>query len=154
MCATSLRAALPMAATELIPHRKPMALVDRLLACTDDDGVAEAVIGEDCPLLTAEGRLEEVALVELLAQSFAAANGYTRRQSGSAVRKGFLVGIRGVELLGRARRGDRLQIAFHKSAEIGDFVLVDGEVTREGEVLARGSLKLWLEPIGAATEAS
>jgi len=154
MPATSAHLCLPMAAADLIPHRKPMALVDRLLACTDDDGVAEAVLSEDCPLLTAEGRLEEVALVELLAQSFAAANGYTRRQSGGAVRKGFLVGIRGVELLGSVRRGDHLQIAFHKSAEIGDFVLVDGEVTRAGEVLARGSLKLWLEPAGTPAEAS
>lgn len=152
MYAAALCAALPMAATDLIPQRKPMALVDRLLVCTDEDGVAEAFIGADCPLLTAAGRLEEVALVELLAQSFAAANGFTRRQGGDAVRKGFLVGIRGVELLGAAHRGDRLQIAFHKSAEIGDFVLVDGEITREGVVLARGSLKLWLEPAAAPAE--
>lgn len=122
-----------------------MALVDRLVECDADGGVAEVDLAAGCPLLTADGVLEPLALAELLAQAFAAAHSFTERQRGAAVRRGFLVGVRKLEILGTARRGDRLRIPVRQIAKVGDFVVIEGEVRRADTVLARGNLKLWIE---------
>ena len=138
--------ALPVAAEELVPHRSPMRLIERLLEGDDGTGLAEAVITAASPLDGAAGTVEPLALVELLAQAYAAVRGYGDRLAGRPVQKGFLVGARKVELSGIARCDERLTIAVRTVASIEGFSVVEGEVRREDEVLAAGNLKLWLQP--------
>lgn len=137
---------LPMAAEELIPHRLPMRQVDRLLEYEDGGGSVEALVASDNPLLDGEGNLSEVALVEMLAQAFAAVQGYGDSVAGKPVQQGFLVGIRKVVMTARARLGDRLMIQIRSLAQLEGFAVVEGEVFRDGESLATGKLKLWIPP--------
>jgi len=146
------RLQLPMAAEELIPHRLPMRQVERLLAFHDGEGVVEVVVGGENPLLEEDGTLSEVALVEMLAQAFAAVQGYADRLAGKPVGEGFLVGIRKISIESKARRGDRLTVRIRPVATIEGFAVVEGELSREGETLASGNLKLWLPPAGALKE--
>jgi predicted hotdog family 3-hydroxylacyl-ACP dehydratase len=135
---------LPLAAEELIPHRLPMRLVDRLLEIDGKNGVVEAHIAADCPLVSAAGRLEDVALTELLAQAYAAVKGYADLLESRPVKQGFLVGIKKSVKLLPAQAGDRLSIKINTLAELEEFAVAEGEIWRGNELLARGEIKVWV----------
>lgn len=120
-----------------------MRLVDSLLACDETTGSAETVLTPGHPLLTGSGELEPVALLELLAQSYAAIKGYRDSLSGRPVRKGFLVGVQRLEFFAPAREGDRLVIRLRETGTVGAFFLAEGEVLRDETILAEGALRLW-----------
>lgn len=143
---------LPMAAEELIPHRLPMRQVESLLDFQEGEGIVEALVQEGNPLLDEAGYLSEVALVEMLAQSFAAVQGYADQLAGKPVGEGFLVGIRKISIAAKARLGDRLTIRIRPIATLEGFAVVEGVLSRGAEVLAVGNLKLWLPPVGSNQE--
>lgn len=140
---------LPVPAESLIPHRLPMRLVDRLLSFGDRLGVAEATIPPDCPLVSPDGRLDPAALIELMAQAYAVVKGYDDRLHNKPVKEGFLVGIRQVRLLGRAFAGDHLQVRINTIKTFEGFAVAEGHVLRGAELIASGTLKLWVPEDGA-----
>ncbi|MBP2673188.1 MAG: Beta-hydroxyacyl-(acyl-carrier-protein) dehydratase FabA/FabZ [Deltaproteobacteria bacterium] len=133
-----------MAAERLIPHRAPMRLVDTLVSVKDGCAVAESVLPRSTMMADGEGRLDEVSFMELIAQSYAAFKGYMDRMDGKPPCEGFLVGVRNLEITGRAYAGDRLLTSVRTVAALGGFAVVEGAVTRGDETLASGTLKLWL----------
>jgi predicted hotdog family 3-hydroxylacyl-ACP dehydratase len=135
---------LPTAAELLVPHRAPMRLVDTLVSVNDGCGITESVLPRSAILADGEGKIDEVAFVELIAQSYAAFKGYTDRMDGKSPGEGFLVGVRRLEITGTAYAGDRLLTSIRAVAAIGGFAVVEGTVTRGNETLASGTLKLWL----------
>ncbi len=137
---------LPMDAAELTAHRPPLLLVTRLLACQGESGLAEAVLEPGSPVLDASGRLLPEALFELVAQAYALIAGYTARQAGdkAPLRQGMLVGLRHGQALTLPAAGDTLQVHVEADGHFADFVMVHGEVMRDGEVLGQAELKLYL----------
>ena len=136
--------ALPMPADRIIPHRPPMRLVDTLLSCGDDSGETEACLPAHSLLANGDGGIGEAALIELVAQSYAAVKGYNDLARGKPPGKGFLVGMRDFRITGKARAGDRLRISIKTAGVFENFAVVEGAVVRGGETLASGTLKLWL----------
>jgi predicted hotdog family 3-hydroxylacyl-ACP dehydratase len=139
---TELR--LPLAAEELIPHRRPLRLVDRLLEIDGKNGVVEALIAAENPLVDGQGYLEDVALTELLAQAYAAVKGYLDRVAEKPVRQGFLVGIKKFVKLSSVRASERLRIVIRTLGELEDFAVGEGEIWRASELVARGEIKVWI----------
>jgi predicted hotdog family 3-hydroxylacyl-ACP dehydratase len=135
---------LPMEAESLVPHRLPLRLVERLLEIDGQHGVVEALVRADCPLVDENGRLEDVALIELIAQSYAALKGYLDRRDGLPVRQGFLVGIKKLVRLRSAKVGDCLQIRMHTLAELDGFAVAEGEIWTAETLIARGEIKIWI----------
>jgi len=135
---------LPIQAEMLIPHGSPLRLVDRLLEVENRSGVAEASVRADGVLLGEDGSLDPVAMIELMAQSYAAVKGYDDLCKGRAVGRGFLVGIRHFSVMGRAFVGDLLRIRVKTIGMIEGFFVAEGEVLREGQTMATGTLKLWV----------
>lgn len=135
---------LPMSAEGLVPHRDPMRLIDVLVEYGDDGGVVEAELDEDCLLVDKGGRLEEVALAELLAQSYAAVKGYGDLLAGREVKEGFLVSIKKVEIFQPVFAAERLRIRVSTVGSFEGFAVAEGEITRDGLPVAAGSLKLWI----------
>ncbi len=121
-----------------------MRLVDTLVSVIDGCAVAESVLPRSCIMADGEGKIDEVAFMELIAQGYAAFKGYTDRMDGKTPGEGFLVGVRHLGITGSAYAGDRLQTSIRTVAAIGGFAVVEGAVTRGGETLASGTLKLWL----------
>ena len=133
-----------MAAERLIPHRAPMRLVDTLVSAGDGCAVAESVLPRSAIVADGEGKIDEVAFMELIAQGYAAFKGYMDRVDGKPPGEGFLVGVRHLEITGRAYAGDRLLTSIRTVAAFGGFAVVEGAVTRGDETLASGTLRLWL----------
>lgn len=136
-----------MDAGKLIPHRPPMRLVDTLLSVREGCGVAETVLPRTNMMADAEGRLDEVAFVEMIAQGYAALKGYLDLVEGNPPGEGFLVGVRNLEIAGRAHAGDRLLTSIRTVASFGGFAVVEGSVTRGDDLVASGILKLWLAEV-------
>ncbi len=135
---------LPLAAEKLIPHRLPMRLVDELLEVDGKSAVVAAQIPANCPLVDASGKLEEVALVELIAQSHAALSGYYDQLEARQVRQGFLVGVNKAEWFASAHVGDQLLIKIDTLAEVESFIVASGEIWCGETMIAKGELKAWL----------
>ena len=136
--------ALPIAASLLIPHRTPMRLVDTLLSVHEDCGVTESVFPRTSMMADEKGRLDEVAFLEMIAQSYAALKGYTDLVEEKPAGEGFLVGVRRLEVTGRAYAGDRLLTSIRTVTSFGGFAVAEGSVTRGDETIASGIIKLWL----------
>lgn len=144
--------ALPISARRFIPHRPPMQLVDSLLEYADQGGVIEATVAPDSPLVDGDGSLDEVALVELLAQGYAVLKGYDDVLCGREISRGYLVGVKKLAVAGRAAAGDRLLVRIRTVGRFEGFAVADGEVEREGVVIAHGTIKLWITPVEPAGE--
>ena len=84
---------LPVNADLLLPHEKPMCVVDRLLESDGTAGQTEAIFSSESPFVNAEGKIDRLMLLELIAQSYASARGYEDISDGNNISKGFLVGI-------------------------------------------------------------
>jgi predicted hotdog family 3-hydroxylacyl-ACP dehydratase len=136
---------LPLAAEELIPHRLPMRLVEQLLEIDGKNGVVAAKIGADCPLVDSHGKFEEVALVELIAQSYASLKGYLDRLEQRPVRQGFFVGIKKMDWFRAVQVQEELLIKVRTLAELGDFAVAEGEVWQQEALVARGEIKVWID---------
>ena len=135
---------LPIEAEQLVPHRLPMRLVDRLLEIEGKNGVVEAQIAADGPLIDSRGRLEDIALTELLAQSYAAVKGYLDQVNELPVRQGFLVGIKKLAKLRPVHARERLRILIRTLGELEDFAVAEGEIWCGQELVARGEIKVWI----------
>ncbi|MDF1580909.1 MAG: hypothetical protein P1P74_09050 [Desulfuromonadales bacterium] len=134
---------LPQAAENLLPHRPPMMLIDRLLTYQPDrSGSAEVTLGSDCVLV--DGTLNRVALVEMMAQTYAALKGYEDLSQGKPVLEGFLVGIRKARFAADAQVGDTLIVKVATIGAIDGFYMIRSSVRRDDTILAEGTLKLWV----------
>jgi len=131
-----------------------MLLVDRLAEFGADGGVVEATVRPDSVLLGPDGTLENAAMVELIAQSYAVVKGYHNLLEGKPQRMGYLVGIRRMEVMDSAREGDRLLIYVRTLKDLGAFKAAEGEVRRAGVTLAKGSFKVWMPEEGEGGETS
>jgi 3-hydroxyacyl-[acyl-carrier-protein] dehydratase len=135
---------LPMPAEAFIPHRSPMRLIDTLVSYENGAGVIETTPAADSLLVDADGVLDGAALVEILAQGYAAIKGYEDLLQGNEISEGYLVGVRKLQLTGRARAGERLLVRIRTVGSFERFAIAEGEIERAGETLASGTIKLWV----------
>ncbi len=135
---------LPSPVTGMIPQSPPFQLVDRLLSVGERVAVVETTLRKENPFVSDDGLLDEVAFLELIAQSAAAMNGFrTIRHTAGNGPEGYLLGARDLEILGTAHVGDVLNTRVFKSTRFGDFGIIEGQVFRNEHLLARGEIKVW-----------
>jgi 3-hydroxyacyl-[acyl-carrier-protein] dehydratase len=136
--------ALPCESELLVPHRRPIRMIDRLIEFNDKSGVVEVLVNSENLLVAEDGILDGVALVEIIAQAYAAIKGYDDLSHNLPVKKGFLVAVKHMECNGKAHIGDLLKVRASTVSEVGGFAVAEGVVMREEAVLASASLTLWV----------
>jgi predicted hotdog family 3-hydroxylacyl-ACP dehydratase len=146
---TALPAYPPIA--EIVPHRPPMLLLDRVVSYDGERVVCELLLKPDSPFAqTGEDGGEDGAVVpaivglEYMAQTIAAGAGLSARGKGQPARMGFLLGCRGLNIaVDSFRVGDHLSIeAVRRWGEndLGSFACT---VRRGDEVLVEGTLTVY-----------
>ena len=125
-----------------IPHRKPMRLVERLLASQDDQASVESFVHPYWPG-AAGGFADPVLLIEVVAQSVAVLVGWQRRHEEKMGGRGLLVGVRKTEFhCDRLRVGDRLQSHVELLYKVENYAVYQGQVLDdEGRLLAQVELQ-------------
>ena len=137
-------AELPIEAETLLPHRPPMLMVDRLLAFDGSEGTVESILKPGNPFLDNDGFLYPPAMVELVAQSFAAVKGFADRRAGKAAGMGFLVGVKRFAFFHQAGLGERLLIRINQTGETEEFGLAEGRISCGETLLAEGSVMVFV----------
>lgn len=79
---------------ELVPHRPPMLMPDRLVDGDSTRARTQVTISASCPLLEPGRGLPTWALLEFFAQTAAVIGGLKARETGQPVAQGFLLGTR------------------------------------------------------------
>lgn len=130
-----------------------MLLIDQLLAY--DKGSGSGRISA-CPKAdtifcdrSLAGRgifLEEVVILEMMAQSYATLRGYEDRIAGCPPSLGFLVGVRHFDSYRRTETGTELTIEVATTIQVDDFFIADAVVKVDAEKVAAGELKIWVPP--------
>jgi predicted hotdog family 3-hydroxylacyl-ACP dehydratase len=127
-------------------HRSPMRLVRRLACVEDDYARAETVLESGDVGVGPDGNVEAAALLEIVAQTYAAAQGYRDRAVNRSPALGYLVVASDFVIEQVPSAGQWLQIEVRSSRSFEEFYLVEGSVLCEDRVLAHGTLKAWVQP--------
>lgn len=115
---------------ELVPHRAPMLLLDRVTAFEGASVTCEVTV-RDGAMFVEEGRVASPVFLEYMAQTAAAHAGLTAHHGAS--RAGMLLGARELVLdVDEARVGEVLTVTATLDADDGVTALYLGEVRGEG----------------------
>ena len=136
---------LPIAVEELIPQKLPMRVIDTLVKVAERTADVTVTLSQDMLFIDEDGLLDEAAYLEMIAQAIAALDGFKHMGASKPASKGFLLGAKKLEILGKAHVGDTLKISFYKYASYGGFGIVKGTVLLNNHVLAKGEVKIWHE---------
>ena len=134
---------LPPPIAELVPHKPPMLLLDRVLAHDADSITCEVRIAARAPFVE-DGRIPAVVGIEYMAQCVAAFAGLSARAEGRPPRIGFLLGCRELRLdTGAFAVGDTLIVEARRTwgdSDLGHFTCW---VQRDGQTLVSGTLNVY-----------
>lgn len=126
-----------------------MQWIDALLDCTETTAIATACFHAS-HFAVAEGAVLEVALVECLAQTVAAALSQRAKLKGEAPKAaeqsqggGMLVAVSNFRIQARPPTGKTLRIEIQELKRFGPMLLVSGAVSCEGQLIASGALTLY-----------
>lgn len=125
---------------DLIAHRPPMILIDRVVSYDEETAEVRVMIREDSPFIRDEG-MPSYVTIEYMGQAIAAYSGLQALEKGEKVRIGFLLGTRilklhtpclsvGTELVVnvRALYNDGEMAAFECQTLMGDFLVSEATI--------------------------
>jgi len=128
---------------DLVPHKPPMLLLDRVLSYSTDVVRCEVEIRSDSRFVE-DGQVPAVIGLEYMAQAVAAFAGLTARSEKKEFRLGLLLGSRELRFeTDGFLVGDRLVVEARRTwgeSELGHFAC---RIEREAELLASGTLSVY-----------
>lgn len=134
---------LPISVEHIIPQKSPMRVIDKLLNVYDRRAEALVCISENMMFVDKNGNLNSAIYLEMIAQTIAAHNCFKNIGNPNFEIEGFLLGAKNLKIFGKASVGDTLLINIEKKARYGDFAIVEGTVSKDNKILAKGEVKIW-----------
>jgi predicted hotdog family 3-hydroxylacyl-ACP dehydratase len=129
---------------ELIAHRDPMRLVDRLVEISETHAIAEADIRQGSLFFSADRNVPAYVGLEMMAQTIAAIDGKTQRNAGRPPKIGFLLGCRRYNAASSVfAEGDLLTIFANMVFTDGAMFSFDCRIARGGAEIANASLNVY-----------
>ncbi|RCK51684.1 hypothetical protein TH25_08330 [Thalassospira profundimaris] len=133
---------------KLVPHAKPMLLIDRILAADDTSLKAAVQIDENSLFYTPENGVPSYVGIEYIAQAVSAYSGWRAWQASttgnSEPRIGYLLGTRKMTLHETSfTAGDHLTIDVENIFEDGEMGVFDGTVCRDGQVIVSARINVY-----------
>jgi predicted hotdog family 3-hydroxylacyl-ACP dehydratase len=129
---------------DILPHRPPMVLIDRLVRCDATSAVAVRTFAPGA-YGTDGDRVLEPALIEGLAQTVAAMNGNLGLGTVAQPGEGMLVMVSDFEFPAAAVVGRPLELRIDVTRQLGAFHLAEGRIDQDGRIVASGSLSFYTE---------
>jgi len=122
-----------------------MLIINQLLEKDKDTAVAEAVVPSKGIFVDPDKGLLPEYIIELVAQSMAAANGFDAKQSDQIPSRGFLVGIDNFSWMGKVCPGETLRVELKKTLKFQAVTIMEGRVVGPNGLVACGEIKVWEE---------
>lgn len=133
---------LPMSVDSLIPHERPMQIIDTLISVGERKAKASVAIEDDNLFVDEKNILDPAALPEMVAQSIAAMNGFLNMAK-EEKSEGFLLGIKSFHVYREVKVGELLTIEVFKAAKLGEFGIIEGKIFSADHLVAEGEIKVW-----------
>ncbi len=138
---------LPQKAEPYIPHSGIMCVINHLIEAGEENAVTMAVVVQDSPFANQDGTVDETIFIEMLGQTIAAGNGYKLSDEDRRNQQGFLIGIKNFKIQRPPHVGENLLIKASKSAEFAGFIIIEGSVHSDTEILANGEIKVFQKTV-------
>ncbi len=136
---------LPLDAELLIPHRKPMCLIDHLDTYDGKSCSASACLPVNSLfVIDNKGTIEHMVLLELIAQTYAASKGYEDMMDGIDFSMGYLVGISNALFYSDAYANQNLLIKVGSEEAFDNFHFAEGQVWHNETLLMKATMKIWI----------
>lgn len=129
----------------LIPQREPMLMIDRMVEACGDNATTSFTIRSGNIFLSADGEIDEVALIENMAQSASALAGLKALSEGATEPPvGYIGEVKNFVCLGRPRTGDELLTHIEMGATVGGVTIVNATVEVNNQTFASTQLKIFI----------
>lgn len=126
---------------DLIPQRRPMQMIDRLLSVTERGAKGSFTIKED-NLFIEDGLLSESCLIEFIAQTAAAFTGYNNIINKSAVKEGYIGAVKNLAVHSLPPVGAEIVSEIEIINEIVGFTIISGKVFFKNILLAECEMRI------------
>lgn len=134
----------------LIPQREPILMIDRMVEACGDNATTSLTVRQSNIFLSADGLLDEVALIEHVAQSASALAGLKALSEGATEPPvGYIGEVKNFCCMRRPSVGDELLTHIEMGATVGGVTIVSGTVEANNQTIATTQLKIFI-PEGAA----
>ena len=127
--------------TEIIPQQAPFVMVDNLLSA-DESGFKSTFKVEETNLFFNDGKLQEPALIENIAQTVAAGFGFVDRQAGGKPKLGFIGAISKLKVLNLPDLNEVIETTVTHLHQFENIYLVKGENFCNGQSLVTCEMKI------------
>ena len=133
-------------ALELIPHRKPFMMIDKLIEFHDKFAATEFIIRHDNIFVNNKGMFEESGIIENVAQSCAARIGYISKyiQHEAEISLGIIGAVNNIIIVKLPVVNEKLFTAVNIIAEIGPMKKIESVVKIEDKIIAKCDMSLSL----------
>ena len=131
----------PLSAEGLIPQKKPIVLVDRLLESDEEKSVSDFLIRND-GVFVEGGRIVSAGLMENIAQTCALRTGYLN--FGNKIRVGVIGGVKRFTVSRFPSVGERLITTVKEILFVDPALVVSAEVRSSDETLASCEMKVFM----------
>lgn len=124
-------------------HKPPMLLVDKLLEESAKKAKTSFFVREECIFLDGNNILAKSALIEIAAQSFAAADIYQKTTRAKEPAKGFLVSVRDFKFTGDAHAGDEIICHVEEVNDIEQMHIIEARLFVNDTCISEGELRIF-----------
>lgn len=127
---------------DLIPQRPPFLLIDELVSIEDNIITCSFTIPNG-HVLVESGKLNEAGLVENIAQTAAAGNGYAAKENGMNIPDGFIAGIKNLKIYTLPSVNNKLFTKVFQLDKVMGYSLIKGEVWENENLVASCEMKIY-----------
>ena len=126
----------------LIPQRSPFIMIDELLHCDETITQTTFRIKEE-NVLVIEGKFTEAGLMENIAQTAAAREGFIGAKENKPVTTGYIGAVKNFEVYGLPRVNDLLLTEIKIQEQVFDMVIISGTVKCNDVLMARCEMNIF-----------
>lgn len=129
---------------DLIPQRRPMLMIDRLVHAGEKYGEGVLLVRESNPLCLGK-HLSEAGILEFIAQTAAAYTGYLRLSAKKNVVRGYIGSVKNLKIHFLPRAGDEIRAGITLHDEVLGFTIITGRIECLGNLVAECEIRILLE---------
>ncbi len=134
---------LPMPVEDLIPQKRGMRLVSFLLKVEERYAQVQSCFSDKSPFIKKDGTLEEIAYMEIMAQSAAVMDGFLKFDTDAPKPRGFLIGGQDIRIHAKTRAGEKLITDIRKTVRFGNFGILSARIMCRNRIIAEGEIKIY-----------
>jgi predicted hotdog family 3-hydroxylacyl-ACP dehydratase len=130
---------------DLIPQRPPMALIDQLISAGEKSATGRLFIRES-NVFCENGYLQEGGLMEFIAQTAAAYEGYRQISLLEEVKPGYIGAIKNLSVYSLPEINTEIQSEILVESELLGYSLITGKIFQNTSIIAECEMRILLGP--------